>query len=158
MIYQHKRGAARELCIRSVPDSPEVRILAKPKLIVGEKTVVCLTRAKPHSQTIQTVSWKTDFRRKNAGLICQYRRRLNIHTHNVTKSSWRGEENNFRTTGSHIVRSTPPALTDKVNVCWPEYRSTGSTLTGATFKFNSSYHDTGTYAMIICKWTEQASR
>jgi hypothetical protein len=54
------------LCIRSIPDSPEVRVLANPKL-VGEETVVYLTGAKPYSQAIQTVGWETGFRWKKTG-------------------------------------------------------------------------------------------
>jgi len=66
LIYQHKRSSTGELCIRSIPDSPEVRVLANPKL-VGEETVVYLTGAKPYSQAIQTVGWETGFRWKKTG-------------------------------------------------------------------------------------------
>jgi hypothetical protein len=54
-------------------------------------------------------------------------------TYNAAKSSWRGPQNNFMTTGSHNVRSRPPAFTERVKVCWPECGSTGSTLMD-TFK------------------------
>jgi hypothetical protein len=94
--------------------------------------------------------------------MCQYESGARIPgdgTHNAAKSSWSGAENNFMITGSHNVRSTPPALTDKVKLCWPECGSTASTLVDViNVKIPTDDTAIETYAMMICRWTEEAFR